>query len=290
MTATRLSVEGSVTRGLSPDLWTRILEKRGYDPSTVGFFFDDFVAGPYIAATGTNGNWYAYLDSGNLITKPTGITLANGEMGLCSLYADASDNDSPAMCLAGGNIGGPFKISDTAGEAFPLAFECRFQLSSVADDVSAIFLGLGEEAIPANECKADDTGVMVDKDYIGFNSVHTNSGTTGTNAILTFVYNIASGGSSPVTLISTLKTMVASTWYKVGFLYDPSADTTKRIRIFLDGEEQSTYVTGTQIAVAAAFPDGEELVPTFINKAGTGTASSLILDWVAVGQMFEERA
>lgn len=274
---------GKAERGLTPELWAKILSKHQFDPSSAGFFFDDFIAGPYIAATGTSGNWYAYIDTGNLITKPTGITLGYGEMGCCSLYNDGTDNDSPAMCLAGGNIGAPFKISDTAGEDFLLAFEARFQVSSVADDVMAVFLGLAEEATPANDCKVDDTGVMVDKDFIGFDSVHTNGGTTGTNAVLGFRYK--KNGQTQQTVITTLQTMVASTWYKVGFVYDPSQPTEKRIRIFLDGAEQSTYVTGANIA-AATFPDGEELVPTFISKAGAATASNLILDWVACGQLF----
>jgi hypothetical protein len=281
-----LRYKGVTTRGLSPALWGDAAKwVADMAAGRCGFLMDDFIAGPYIAATGSNGLWYAYLDTSNLITKPTSATLASGEMGLCSLYADASDNDSPAMCLAGGNIGAPFKISDTAGEDFKLAFECRFQVTSVADDVQAIFLGLGEEGIPANDCMVDDTGVMADKDYIGFNSVHVNSGTTGTNAILRFAYR--KSGQTAQTKIAALQTMVASTWYKVGFLYDPAEVAAKRIKVFLDGDEQSTYVTETNIATAT-FPDGEEIVPTFISKAGTGTASSLILDWMAVGQYVDD--
>lgn len=277
---------GFANRGPSVNIWGDIGKWRADNASgRCGFFFDDFLPAPYIAATGASGNWYAYIDTSNLVTGVAAATLADGAMGVVDLYHDATDNDSPAMQFASMVTGAPFKISDTAGEDFKLAFECRFAVDSVVDDVNSIFLGLGEEAFAANDCKVDDTGVMADKDFIGFDSVHTNGGTTGTNAILTFRYK--KNGQTQQTKIATLQTMVASTWYKVGFVIDPSADTTKRGKVFLNGAEQTTYVTGTNIATAT-FPDGEEVGPVLINKAGTGTAGHLYLDWVCVGQYCDD--
>jgi hypothetical protein len=109
---------------------------------------------------------------------------------------------------------------------------------------------------------------------IGFNLAEAASAT------MTFAYRKA--GQALTVNIAALKTIVAATWYKFGFLYDGAAPTNKRIRVFVDGEEQSTYVTATNIA-AATFPSGEELNPLIGLKNGAGAVTQWDVDWVRVG-------
>ena len=52
--------------------------------------------------------------------------------------------------------------------------------------------------------------------------------------------------------------MAAGTYYNVGFVYDPAAPESERIKIYVDNVEQTDKVTAANIA-AATFPDGEKL-------------------------------
>ncbi|MEM6365598.1 MAG: hypothetical protein AAF745_14310, partial [Planctomycetota bacterium] len=46
--------------------------------------------------------------------------------------------------------------------------------------------------------------------------------------------------------------------YNVGFIYDPGAPSSQKIKIFINNVEQATKVTADEIA-AATFPDGSDL-------------------------------
>jgi hypothetical protein len=258
--------------GPTPAIWSRIPGGDLNVRQPVGDDFEYFqlqAAGKYHGAMPYTG----YIDTSNTIAQ----LATGGNLGICQLLTDATDNDE--VWLQPGSASSVLgSINHASGTRGLVAFECRFRVGSVADDVTAIFLGLAEEALAAADTKADNTGAMADKDYIGFNSVHTNSGTTGTNAKLTFVYNEASG-AGPITAIANVQTMVAATWYKVGFCYDPNAQADKRITIYVDGVEQSTYVTDTAITTSTNFPDGEELAPLMGMKNGSGAIGSLDLDW-----------
>jgi hypothetical protein len=251
------------------------------------FLYDDFLSVGESVAVSSNiacfasqvGQYKAWVD--------TSATLAQletaGTGGVLKFSIDATDNHEINLCQGGAGTSAATSVfgainRDTNPQL--TAFECRFKVSSVVDDVLAIFLGLMEENGGVHNAKVDDTGVTIDNDYIGFDSVHTNGGTTGTNAKLRFVYK--KDGQTAQTVISTLQTMVADTWYKVGFVYDPFADAAKRITCYLDGSPKTTYITDTQMN-AATFPDGEEMGLTAIAKSGTGTASNLQIDWWAVG-------
>jgi hypothetical protein len=265
---------GQSGTGPSPGIWDRVVRSRfgAAGGKLVGDDFDYFqiqTAGKYHGEMPYTG----YIDTSNTIAQ----LATGGNLGVVSLLTDATDNDE--VWLSPGSATSVLgSINHASGTRGLVAFEARFRVGSVADDVTAIFLGLGEEGLAAADTKADNTGVLADKDYIGFNSVHTNSGTAGTNAKLNFVYNEASG-SGPITKIATVQTMVAATFYKVGFVYDPNAVPAKRISVYVDGVEQSTYVTDAAITTSTDFPDGEELNPLFGMKNGSGAIGSLDLDW-----------
>lgn len=270
------------TSGLSPRLWRKLSANiMAADGSgRLVLAGDDFTS---FYGTVTNkvgdysGGYKSYEETGGTITQ-----VATEKGGVIAITSDGTDNDDMALA-AGGATGVLGAISDTAGADHLTVFECRFKVSAITDDMGAIFVGLTEEGLAAAASMTDNTGVMADKDYIGFCSVHTNGGTTGTNAILKFQYK--KNGQTAQTPIATLQTMVANTWYKVGFVYDPKAPTSKRITVYLDNAEQSTYVTGANIA-AATFPDGEELTFSALTHQGGATgAHTLSLDWWAFGQI-----
>jgi len=240
-----------------------------WDMNVGMFICDDFLNTPSLSADADTAKYAAYIDTSNTITQ-----LATEVTGVVRLALDASDNDE-CWITAGGNSGVLGVISDTAGADRKMWFECRFRPSSITDH--SYFIGLAEEGLAGGDTMVDDTGVLkTTADFIGFRSL------AGSPSVLNFVYQKAS--QTLQTVITTAQTMVASTWYRVGFKYDPSEVTAKRIKIYVDGTEQTTYVTGTNIA-AATFPDAEELTFLAGHKNGAATATNLDLDWWQFAQM-----
>ena len=86
-------------------------------------------------------------------------------------------------------------------------------------------------------------------------------------------------------LIADLHVPVADTFVKLGFIYNPDANTSKRIKVYVNNVEQSTYVTATQIA-AATFPDAEALTFVLATKGIAGSvAIETAIDWWTLGQV-----
>lgn len=255
--ATHIGQRGSK---LSPRLWARPMELMiaadGRAPGV--FLFDDFNSFPALTVTTAAGQlqppdgYFGYIEAdatvgriGHRADTPSAIELLTS--------TDAADGDNHQTSLGTcGNAGVLGKISDTAGEDKLLVCEFRFRLNSVTDGDGSIFLGLGEEGLGAAATPlADDTGhKLADKDLIGFTILEDN------NDALRFQYRKAGGAIQSVLTYGTA--LEAGVWYNVGFIYDPTAPASKRIKVFIDNVEQSTYVTADNIA-AATFPDGEEL-------------------------------
>jgi len=238
----------------SPAIWSRL------NGSVVGQF-DHFV-NLNKGATQSATDWLVDESDDNA----TLILLDSVRGGVARLGLAADDNEEVWMSSSGGQ-GAPFMI-DT-GEPV-LGFECRFRISSVVDDYIAIKIGLCEpKAVGADVHHVDDTGEISDADFVGFRNVHVNSGTTGLNATLDAVYLTASGAVTDA--VAGIQTMVANTWYKVGFLFDGTAT----MSYFVDGVVNAT----THSVEASGFPDGEEMAMVIAAKSGDGTAVTFDVDW-----------
>jgi hypothetical protein len=136
-------------------------------------------------------------------------------------------------------------------------------------------VGLASEGVTGNNLMHDDGDDISDIDFVGFFARDDDGDTVD------FIYQKT--GQAFVTTIDAADTLVAATWVKLGFFYDPDADTANRIKIFVNGAEQTTYVTGTNIA-AATFPDGEHLSPLIAAKQGTNVDQYFECDWIRVAQ------
>lgn len=234
------------------------------DPSQIVHVFEDFNNVPVFASTTSQNGWYTYQD--------TGVTMQGSptEMGVLEVAGNATDNDE-GILTSGGNLAGSFKISTTDGSKFMVGFEARLKKASIADNALAFFIGLGEEGLAAANTLVDDTGAVADKDHIGFHVDHA-AGET-----LDAVYGKESGTQK--VNVAGVDTLVADTYVKVGFLYNPSAPAAKKIAWFINGKEQSTYVTNTLLTTAADFPAGEELALLFATKVGAAAEVKAQLDW-----------
>lgn len=253
--ATHIGQRGSK---LSPRLWARPLEMMiTPDGSAPGvFLYDDFESFPSLSVTTAAGQlqppngYFAYIEAdatvGSIKQKadtPSAIELLTS--------TDAADGDNHDTVLGtNGNTGVLGVISDS--DARLLVSEFRFRLNSVTNGDGSIFLGLGEEGLAAaNTPIVDSTGhTLSDDDLIGFFIGEDD------NDALKFVYRKNGGALQTVVTYGTA--LEVGVWYNVGFVYDPKAPASKRIKVFVDNVEQSTCVTADNIA-AATFPNGEEL-------------------------------
>jgi hypothetical protein len=268
-----LSAEITGDRLPSPAIWqTFPMYEHLMRPGVWFHWFDDFHNVPELTTNTADEAIYAsFIDTSDTIRQ-----LATEKMlGVLRLSAAATDNNGPVVTM-GGNNGASVLISDTAGDDYPLWLEARWRKSSITANQAAMFLGLCEEARAVNNgLLADDTGVLADIDHIGFNVAH------DAGAELNWAYTKA--GQTDTEVIAALDTIVADTWYKHGFYFNPSADTAERIGVYVNNSRNSTFVTGTNIA-AATFPDGEEMTFAAGVKAGEATAVTLDLDWIRLAQ------
>jgi len=240
-------------------------------------FFEDFTLTTLLetAAVDDEQLFASYIDTGNTIQPlPT-----EKNRGVLRLATDATDNDGPVITMCG-NVGANLMISDTAGDDKKLWFEARWKKSSITDNQCAMFIGLTEEARAVdNGLLTDDAGILADIDHIGFNVAHDNG------EELNWAYTKA--GQVDTEVIAAMDSLVADTYVKTGFVYDPARDTANRIAAYLNNVEQSTYVTGTNIA-AATFPDAEEMCFSAGSKNGEATATNFDIDWIGFAQVMLE--
>jgi len=261
-------------RDRSPIIWEPIwrAEKEG---SQCLHFFDDFENFATHISDQNTQQYASYIDTGVTIQQLATIDLSEGEMGVIEVAGNDADNDEGVL-QAGGSTGVQVKISDTAGEDFMVVMEARMKKASIADNALAFFLGLAEEGLTAAEALVDDTGAVPDKDLIGFSCQHDNGELVDT------VYR-KSGGALQ-TVGTSVDTLVADTWVKLGLVYNPRARSADRIKFYVNGKEQGDKVTGTNIA-AATFPDGEELSLLLATKVGAAAESKFQMDWWGVGML-----
>lgn len=253
--------------GPSPILWQRAdVLAAIHDPSKALHLFDDMAAfnglltsttGDY---TGTVG-YSAYQDASDTITQ-----LATESTGVVRIATDGTDNDE-SWLQVGGATGVCCKIASSGGTK--LIFETRIRMDTIAS--RNIFVGLAEEGFAAADAITDAGAMVTTKDFIGFRSLEGDA--TG----LDTVYQKASQTTGVVK--DDAQTLVADTWYKVGFIFDPLVgNVNKAIKFFIDGVELADGIALSVLA-AATFPDGEEMSPVWGVKNGTTTATKLDIDW-----------
>ena len=263
--------------GPSPRVWSRMV---GLSPSPNGqqggvLIGDDFLnyQGFTNAISGTTAlpsttvpapdGYQIYVDSA---TTASGAARLNGvSRGVARLAPGLTANH--LAILYSGDIGA---ISDTSGESHLTIWETRVRLPSQVT-TGATFFGLANAACCADGGIIASTGGLIAATGagVGFQTLGASS------AQIRFVYKKNSSGSTQ-TIISNAKTVTADAWVKLGFVFDPHSEPSKRIRVFVDNVEQGTHVTAGQIA-AATFPDGITL-GTLLGAMSLGGSVSRLAD------------
>lgn len=272
---------GQSQRTVQTRMWQQ-LAGQALSPDGVArgnLLYDDFQTFYPVTVTTAAGQlqpgngYFAYIEADNTVGSIKPVADKMGGVIKLLTSTDSADGDNHDTVLGtNGNVGVLGKISDTAGSDKALVADFRFQLASVTDGDGSVFLGLGEKGLcAANTPIQDDSGhTLSDDDVIGFFIGEDD------NDALKFVYRKNGGALQTVLTYGTA--LAKDTWYQAGFIYNPAAPPAKRIKIFVDNVEQSTYVTATNIA-AATFPDGEDLAMyAAIKGSDDNDAQSFLLD------------
>jgi len=224
-----------------------------------------------------NFGWGVFDDFLDLFATANRYTLTEGDAaasigliatevgGVLRMTTGAVDNNE-ANIISGINEGVLGKINTGTGKVW---FECKWRPSSVTDNAAGYLIGLAEEGSGGANLQTDNTGVVADKDFVGFSVVQADG-----NA-LTGIHN-TSGGGGVTTLISSAAVPVADTWIRTGFYFDGLTTTT----FYVDGVALSTTVEYD----ATNFPNGEELAFVAGVKTGSATSINLDIDWWAFAQ------
>jgi hypothetical protein len=275
------------TRGPSPIIWGDCpwmeIQAQVAQGSGGHAFFDDFLSS-YDVAAGQD----VFIGPYNVFTE-TGASLAGGTdttgtvaEGL-SVQTLIGGTTADANCNVQLGGGASFIVSDTAADAKKLWFEARFKISTIADSVSSFFIGLGQadraaaDAVFTTTQGATVDSAVADVALLGFWRPDADGDGLST------MYGAASQTAQEV--LDDAFTLVADTYVKAGFVYDPAAIAANRIKFYFNGAESATYITGTNIE-AATFPDAESMSPvvSIMNDDGS-TASTLTLDWWRIAQL-----
>jgi len=262
---------------LSGELWSRLVDKNlSPDGSGPGASHeDDFSSVPNCVATTAAGQiqpdkgGFAYIEAD---ATPGAVRASSTEPSVMELLTstDAADGDNhDTILITGGNVG----VIGAAADSL-LIFEARVSLPSVTDGNGSRFVGMvAPGRAQANGVILDSSGhALADTNLIGFFVSEDD------NDKVKFVYRAA--GQAAVEVLS-VDGLAADTYYNLGFVFDPKAKASERLKIFVDNDEQSTYVTASDIA-SAAFPTSKLAACAAVKASANNDPQSMKLDlWAA---------
>lgn len=222
---------------------------------TVGIF-DDFETFPKTWGT-TEGNWGRYKTFGS-----SGSASSDGDaVGGVMTLTEATDNESMAL-MTGAT---PFQIINTGGL---LGFEARIKVSSIADTSHGLIVGLADARTLIVGDPLDTSSVLISTlNFVGWQKLETD----GDRMNFTFQEN----GETQVVVEEDAATLVADTFIKVGFLFDPAK---KLLTHFVDGLASSTTKTVSDTA-GDAFPNDVRLGMVLARMSGASTPGTQSIDW-----------
>lgn len=225
------------------------------------------------ATTGTLPPYNAYITNTSGTSIFGSVTRIGGGF---TLQTGATDNDETTAQY--GAVGS-MEISDAASEKFDLWYECLVEPDTIAATQAGFFVGM-HIVVAAVSSVLENDGALSDASKIGFFKPEGDAG------IFNIVYQL--GGQTLVTLVDgsaqsgdrlTAHTFTANAVKRLGFRFRPDAPTANRVTFFIDGVEQPTYVTGTQIATStgSAFPDSITMLPTWSILTANGASEKIIV-------------
>jgi hypothetical protein len=189
------------------------------------------------------------------------VALSTTAANTLTVSCDANDNDETWVQTA--PLG-----SITEGSSKRVIFEARCAFTGVSA-TNDHFIGLASPGVAATLGFADGGGALkAAASFVGF---YIKEDVTDS---VRFVYQ--DGGDTMQAVLSF--TPVAGTYYNLAFVYDPAAVPAKRLKVFIDNVEQTTYVAEVEGTLGTDFPTGDLLCLSAGCKNDGTTAGVLNID------------
>lgn len=246
----------NTSRYPSPGIWTRLDALSERDGRTVGLW-DDFVGFGKTWGT-TEGNYTPYYKT----FGSSGAAATDGDaVGGVLVMTEATENEGMAI----GTHGLPFQIINTGGM---LGFEARIKCSTINDAAGGMFVGLMDQQTYAVGIPITTGGVILTTgNFVGWYRIEADGDML--DAIC------QENGETLVTVKADAHTLVADTWVKVGFLFEPEK---KLVTYFKNGVPLAETKAVSDTA-GSAFPNDVRLGMCFGFTSGATTPSVWSMDW-----------
>ncbi len=261
-------------RFLSPTIWAEFPRGEVIENPSKGFFlFDDFNNQPDVAAgaQALYGDYKGFASTGGSVVNVAAV--AGGQK------VFSSDGDDEGASLAQAAL--PVMISR---DHKLLCAEFRVKFSTIADANMGAVLGLWEQQTLSATVPIAAAGTLADANFVGFHRLEADGDK------LDIVYK--ANGVTQVTLLADAVTLVADTFVKIGFRFEPrtSKGGAWYIRFFVNNVELIPTAGRYQIPSAAGtdFPNDVilGLCAAMLNNTGT-SPGTMTMDWWALGQMYD---
>lgn len=187
-----------------------------------------------------------------------GVAAAGGGVALFG----TTDNEEASLAVCGATSA-PFVIPADSASGKKLWFEVEIKKSIITADTGGFFVGLTSEGAAVADFMADAGADFSDVDLLGFWNLE---GEANIDAIC------QKTGAAFDTIIDAMEVLEADTYTRLGLIYDPNANDLRKIKFFVNGMEQTSYVgenSGDQtvyLGDTTNFPGGEEMGPVVALK------------------------
>lgn len=242
----------STDRGYSPGLWEGCPDiSKLIDDPTQGWFFD-LNCNKFRTSTNINAA-EAYWAEGCKVFGSNGAAIASADErgGAITLSSDGDDEGASI-----GQMIYPFQIDRDLGK---LWFEARIKTSTIADTKHGFFLGLIDASALSATVPIAAAGTLADENFVGFHRLE------GDGDYVDTVYK--ADGVTQVTVQTDAKVLVADTYIKLGFRFDPLDNI---LRFFANGVELTTSKS-IPTADGTDFPNDVRMGFVFALLNATGT-------------------
>ena len=197
----------------------------------------------------------------------SGVAAAGGGVALFG----TTDNEEASLAICG-ETSAPFVIPADSADGKKLWFECEIKKSIITTTKAGFFVGLASEGAAVADFMADGGADFSDVDLLGFWNDETDATYAGAEVLAVTQKTSAAFD----TIIEAVEVLEADTYTRLGFKYDPKAVDTQKIKFYVNGAQQSTYVgensgdATVYLGDTTNFPGGEEMGPVVAIKMAAG--------------------
>ena len=252
-------------RGPSPYIWGDCPWIESLNDPSVGYGqFLDFLN--FRTSSNINAAVAHWTDGLQAFGSDGGFITSEDEVGGAVTLGSDGDNEGVSL----GSMNFPYQISQSHGK---LWFEARVKSSTIADTKHGFFLGLIANPTLSATVPIAAAGTLADVNLVGFHRLE------GDGDYVDTVYK--ADGVTQVSVGTDAQVLVADTYIKLGFVYDP-AD--YYLRFYGNGIELSStkYIP---TAAGTDFPNDVRLGWFFAVLNATGsTPGDSSIDWIRVFQ------